>query len=98
MVRSIGGGSSQILQFMIILSTKIVHTMYMMKRVGRYQWKLEKKHTHTHNTKRHKIQIVSFKNGNYNINDNIIIQSGYRIGYILTKLGQLSFMPFTRIA
>ena len=42
--------------------------------------------------------IVLFKNGSYNNNGNINIKLGYKLGYILTKLGQLPFVLFTKIA
>ena len=45
-----------------------------------------------------KVQIVLFKNGNYNNNDNHLLQNGYRVVYILTKLGQPPFMLFIRIS
>ena len=34
----------------------------------------------------------------YNNNGNIMFKVGYKLGYILTKLGQLPFVLFTKIA
>mgnify|MGYP007059648464 CR=1 len=87
----VGAESSQILQFMIILSKTVVHIVYVMKQ-GRHismdAW------TETEGTKRHKDTNCIIPNGNNVISS----QSGYEVGYILTKLGQLPFMLFTRIA
>ena len=87
----VGAESSQILQFMIILSKTVVHIVYVMKQ-GRHismeAW------IETEGTKRHKDTNCIIPNGN----NDIILQSGYEVGYILTKLWQLPFMLFRRIA
>ena len=92
-----------LIQRLSIEESTTKHCMLIQNKLTKETMNREVTKTTCSKRERNRGKIKRHQNTNYIIqewtkNGNIILQTSYRVGYILTKLGQLPFMLFTKIA